>query len=117
MPYLLIKFSQIRHGRIGIAVYQIHAPTDYGIIFEETMTRRCCASVPISNYSSLPIHYLLVLCIHHTYYFIHTADEEHAGKDTMLMVHPLHCFFLSLAWSLSGDNVAPSRHLAFSTVY
>ena len=111
------KFSQIRHGRIGVAVYQIHAPTNYGIIFKETMTRRCCASVPISNYSSLPIHYLLVLCINHTYYFIHTADEEHAGKGTMLMVHSLHCFFLSLAWSLSGDNVAPSRHLAFSTVY
>ena len=33
----------------------------------------------------------------------------------MLRVLSLHCFFLSLAWSLSGDNVAPSRNLAFST--
>ena len=109
------KFSQICHGQIGATLYQIYAPTNYGIIFKETMTRRCCASVPDSNYSSLPIHYLLVLCINHTYYFIHTADEEHAGKGTMLMVHSLHCFFLSLAWSLSGDNVAPSWNPAFST--
>ena len=95
-------------------MYQIHAPISYGVVFEETMTKRSCASIPISNYSSLPIHYLLVLCIIHTYYFIHTVDKETRRKGLQCLwyipciasslVLPGH--YLEITWHRLG--ISPS---------